>query len=314
MKRKTEALTLGETMVMFAPTVPGPIRTDADYRMRPGGAEANVALHLSRLGHRAQWSGMVGADPFGSLVLDYLAEAGVGVDYAAVDGAAPTGVYFKETGPSGTQVIYYRSNSAASRMSPAFADTLRTAEPAILHLSGITSALSSTCLDLMRLLIEDRPVDAECVSFDVNFRPALWSAEQAAPELLRLAMASDVVFVGMDEATELWNVSTPAAVRELIRGPRVLVVKDDSSNAFSFQDELTSSAAPEVISVVEAVGAGDAFAAGWLSGLLRGYTPQERLELGHSVAAHVLRTIYDDVELPESLSAGDSVVDVLSYT
>lgn len=314
MKHTTEALTLGETMVMIAPTVPGPIRTDADYRLRPGGAEANVALHLSRLGHRAQWSGVVGADPFGRLVLDYLAEAGVGVDFACADELAPTGVYFKQTVSRGTEVVYYRTNSAASKMTPAFADPLRTVVPAIFHLSGITPALSPSCLELVRLLIEDRPVDAGCISFDVNFRRGLWSREEAAPELLRLAMASDVVFVGLDEAEELWNVSSPEAVRDLIPGPRVLVIKDDASNAFSYQEEGTATAAPEVISVIDAVGAGDAFAAGWLSGLLRGRSPQERLELGHSVAARVLRTVYDDVELPAALDAGNETVDVLSYS
>jgi 2-dehydro-3-deoxygluconokinase len=256
---------------------------------------------------------MVGADPFGRLILDYLAEAGVGVDYVGVDVNAPTGVYFKQTGPQGTEVLYYRSNSAASRMTPAFADGLRSVAPAILHLSGITPALSPTCLELARSLIEDRPVAAQCVSFDVNFRRALWSSEEAAPELLRLAMASDVVFVGLDEANELWGVSSPDEVRQLIPGPRVLVVKDDASNAYSFQEEVTATAAPEIISVVEAVGAGDAFAAGWLSGLLRGRSPRERLELGHSVAGHILRTVYDDVELPAALCAGDESADELSY-
>jgi 2-dehydro-3-deoxygluconokinase len=257
---------------------------------------------------------MVGADPFGRLVLDYLAEAGVGVDYAGADDMAPTGVYFKQTGLLGTEVVYYRANSAASRMTPSFADALRPLSPAILHLSGITPALSASCLDLMRSLIEDRPIDAGCISFDVNFRRALWSSEEAAPELLRLAMASDVVFVGLDEAEELWNVSSPEAVRDLIPGPRVLVIKDDASSAISFQKEVTAAAAPEVISVIDAVGAGDAFAAGWLSGLLRGRSPRERLELGHSVAARVLRTVFDDVELPAAMGAGNETVDALDYS
>lgn len=313
MKRSTEALTLGETMVMVAPAAPGPIRTDADYRLRPGGAEANVALHLARLGHRSEWSGIVGGDPFGRLITEYLGRAGVAVDNVMVERAAPTGVYFKETSGEQTEVFYYRSNSAATHMSPAFASRFATARPSILHLSGITPALSASCSDMVTSLVEDRIVPAGCVSFDVNFRPALWSREVAGPALLGFAQASDVVFVGLDEATELWGVTSADDVRELLHRPRVIVVKNDSSSAVSYQTETTSTAEPEVVSVVEAVGAGDAFAAGWLSGLMRGFAPQQRLELGHSVAAHVLSTTFDDIELPDSLSATDPAVDVLNY-
>lgn len=313
MIRSTEALTLGETMVMVAPAAPGPIHTDTDYRLRPGGAEANVALHLARLGHRSEWGGIVGGDPFGRLITDYLGAAGVSVANVIVEKSAPTGVYFKETNAARTEVFYYRSNSAATHMSPGFAARFADAQPSILHLSGITPALSASCNDMVAALLEDRIVPAGCISFDVNYRPALWPRGEAGPALLRFAQASDVVFVGLDEAAELWGVSSADEVRDLLHRPRVIVVKNDAASAVSYQAEITSTATPERISVVEAVGAGDAFAAGWLSGLMRGYAPQQRLELGHSVAAHVLSTTFDDIELPDSLSATDPAVDVLNY-
>jgi 2-dehydro-3-deoxygluconokinase len=315
MRDGVEVLAVGETMVMVAPEAPGPIRIGSDYRLRPGGAEANVALHLARLGHSAAWSGAVGDDPFGRLILQYLDAAGVNVGKAVVDSNAPTGVYFKETIDEKTKVFYYRANSAASRMAPALVRSLveLSPPPHVLHLTGVTPALSESCRALVRSLVEERPINAKCVSFDVNYRRGLWPVAEAAPELLRLAESSDVVFVGLDEAEELWGVTTPEQVRDLISAPRVLIVKNDSSFAVSFQREITAHAVPETVAVVETVGAGDAFAAGWLGGFLRGYSPRERLELGHKVASHVLRTTYDDVELPEALSVHETGVAELNY-
>lgn len=304
-RRGPEALTIGETMVMVASPTPGAISTETTFMLRPGGAEANVAIHLSRLGHRAEWAGLLGADPFGALVLSYLAAVGVGVEHVRSLTDAPTGVYFKHATPRGTSVYYYRTGSAASRMDAAYVDSLHGVEPAVLHLSGITPALSDGCHEAMRRLLIDRAVRTPCVSFDVNYRAGLWSQPHTAADMLReLAASADVVFVGLDEATSLWNVTTAEAVRATLPEPRVLVVKNADQGAISFGPEGVSQATPATVAVVEPVGAGDAFAAGWLSGLLRGADPGQRLALGHAVAGHILQTTFDDTDLPASLTVG----------
>lgn len=310
MRRKTrpEALTVGETMVMVAPPAPARICAETSFMLRPGGAESNVAIHLARMGHRAEWAGLLGDDPFGELVRSYLLTAGVGVEYVRVVPDSPTGVYFKDAALGGSRVYYYRTNSAASRMDSDFVDTLRDAEPAILHLSGITPALSEDCHEAMRRLLVDRAVPASCISFDVNYRPDLWRGRDAGDTMRELAASADVVFVGLDEAASLWNVASAEHVRVLLPEPRVLVVKNASHGAVSFQEEGVSQAFPSEVTVVEAVGAGDAFAAGWLSGLLRGADPGERLALGHAVAAQILQTTFDDTTLPESLGVGPQAV------
>lgn len=300
-ERPLEVLAVGETMVMVASPTPARISVEARFMLRPGGAEANVAVHLARMGHRSEWAGLLGSDPFGELVLSYLSAADVGVEHVRTVQASPTGVYFKDAAPDGTTVYYYRTNSAASMMDAAFAESLTGVEPAVLHLSGITPALSEGCEVAMRRLLIDRVVATPCVSFDVNYRPDLWRGRAAGDVLRSFAAAADVVFVGLDEAAALWNVTSAAQVRALLPEPRVLVVKNSSHGAVSFQDEEVVEAVPTAVEVVEPVGAGDAFAAGWLSGLLRGYDPRERLALGHAVAAHVLRTTFDDTVIPESL-------------
>ncbi|TDC78538.1 sugar kinase [Streptomyces hainanensis] len=296
-----EALCLGETMAQVTPDLGGRLDRSSPQLLRAGGAESNVAMLLAALGHRAAWCGRLGADPLGDLVLGEVAAAGVDTTLVARDGRRPTGVYFKAPGPKGTSVHYYRRGSAASAMDVGLAGELAAARPRILHLSGITPALSPGCRELVEHLVRDRPVPGALVSFDVNHRAPLWdpaAGRDPAAELLALARASDVVFVGLDEAAGLWGVATAEEVRGLIGGPACLVVKDGAEEAVCFDgDRVVREPAPRV-EVVEPVGAGDAFAAGWLSGLLRGLDHGRRLRLGHLVAGAVLGSVGDQAGLP----------------
>lgn len=292
-----EALCLGETMVQVTPQPGGHLDRASEFVLRPAGAESNVAAHLAALGHRAGWASRVGADPLGELLTEEMAEAGVDLEFIARDPQLPTGVMFKNPHPVGTSVYYYRAGSAASAMDPSFAAVIAAAAPEVLHLSGITPALSSGCRDLVEHLILDRPCPGTTVSFDVNHRPKLWDRD-AGPELLRLAKAADVVFVGLDEAERLWGTATAEDVRKLIGDPVRVVVKDGANEAVCFDaDGVWREPAPEV-EVVEPVGAGDAFAAGWLSGMLRGFNHAVRLRLGHLAAGAVLGTMSDQADLP----------------
>ncbi|MBO3088261.1 sugar kinase [Cellulomonas sp. zg-ZUI40] len=292
-------------MVMVAPVeADGGISLDSRFALRPGGAESNVAIHLSRLGHATEWVGQLGDDPFGAIILDYLRATGVDVGRVVVDPTAPTGVYFKDSDGQHTDVYYYRRGSAASRMSPDLVDRLVDEPPAVLHLTGVTAALSAGCQALVERLVIRRGLPATRVTFDVNYRPALWPVVDAAPVLLGLAASADVVFVGLDEARTLWGCRDAQAVRDLLPGPAEIVVKNGAVEATSIGTEGTVSVPAPRVDVVELVGAGDAFAAGWLSGLLRGVSALERLQLGHALAGHVLRTTFDDIELPADLRHG----------
>ena len=253
---------------------------------------------MADLGHSASWASRVGEDPFGQMIVEYLGAAGVAVDLVDRSAGAPTGVYFKQPTSAGTEVFYYRKNSAASLMATEMIAPWPEIVPRVLHLSGITPALSKTCNGLVRHLILDRPFRESLISFDVNYRSGLWPPARAANDLLELSQASDIVFVGLDEAALLWETTTAESVRSLISAPQHLVVKDGANEAISFNgQEIHRSVAP-VVDVVEHVGAGDAFAAGWLSALLEGYEDTGRLRLGHLVASHVLRSPTDSATMP----------------
>ncbi|WP_030491430.1 sugar kinase [Micromonospora chokoriensis] len=297
--RPVEVAAVGETMVVLCP-VPGESLEHAErVAISVGGAESNVAGYLARLGHRVTWVSRVGDDPFGRAVVRHVAAAGVRVDQVCVDPTAPTGLYVKDPAPQGTAVHYYRAGSAAARMDPATLADPGLVGARVLHLSGITPALSASCRALVEHAVTDRPLAEALVSFDVNHRARLWSAEQAAPVLRDLANRCDLVFVGQDEAQTLWGCTDPTAVRRVLPGPETVVVKDGAVGATALLRDAEPVFVPAPrVPVVEPVGAGDAFAAGYLAGLLRGLDPVRRLRLGHLVAAQALTSSGDNAPVP----------------
>lgn len=291
-------LCLGEAMVLVAPPRGERLASARDAALRVAGAEATVAQYLADLGHRVSWASRVGDDPLGTRVLTDVARPGVDVHLVERDPSAPTGVYFKDPAPEGTSVHYYRSGSAASRMTPAYLDRLPLSTARLVHVTGITPALSASCARTAEALFARACAAGVPCSFDVNHRPALWSARKAAGPLLRLARQADVVFVGLDEARTVWGVRTPQEVRDLVGGRTDVVVKDAEVGATLLEPDGTAGtfAPAERVEVVEPVGAGDAFAAGYLSAWLREAEPEERLRLGHRVAAFALGSLGDHAD------------------
>ncbi|WP_438486090.1 sugar kinase [Streptomyces sp. S186] len=331
-----DVVCLGESMVTFLPTAPGPLADVPAFERAIGGAESNVACALARAGHRARWISRVGADGFGDHLVREI--AGHGVDTRAVrrDPVRPTGIYFRTAGDRATdahEVVYYRTGSAASAMAPATMDVAALRSGRVLHLSGITAALSADCLDLLRALMSlpppPLPADSSrpspggaapdgprrpLLSFDVNYRPRLWSGPQGPRVLLDLARAADVVFVGADEARAAWGLPDPRAVRAALPEPETLVVKLGRAGALVFRhapgapghdDAPAGTLVPApTVDVVAAVGAGDAFAAGFLSAALRGLPLRTRVRHGHLWAAAAL-TVPGDLAPPPSRLLAD---------
>lgn len=293
-----DVVCLGETMALLAPDPPVRL-VDADHLvLTHAGAESNVAVSLAGLGTRSAWCSLLGDDAFGQRIHTAVTAAGVDTSTVRISPGARTGVFFKD--PAGdpaegsTTVHYYRDGSAASAMAAGDVDRALSLNPRVLHLTGITSALSASCAAAVEHAIGRAHDLGLPVSFDVNHRPALWpDADTAGHELLRLAQSCDIVFVGLDEAARLWGTTTDVEVRTLLDRPAVLVVKDGSQSASSFADGSRVEVSALPVDVVEAVGAGDAFAAGWLHARLTGRSAAEQLRLGHLVAAHALTSVTD---------------------
>ncbi|MEU6879763.1 sugar kinase [Streptomyces sp. NPDC046712] len=309
-----DVVCLGESMVTFLPSRPGRLADVPSFTRTIGGAESNVACALAAAGHRTKWVSRVGHDGFGDHLVATIAAHGVDVSAVRRDAVRPTGIYFRTATDRATEaheVAYYRAGSAASAMSPATVPYDSVADGRILHLSGITAALSEDCLGLVRVLTAPR-AGRPLVSFDVNFRAGLWRDGSGPRLLLELARGADLVFVGEDEAEEAWGVVGPDAVRAVLPEPAVLVVKRGGAGAAVFErrghggDAVTVVPAPRV-DVVAAVGAGDAFAAGFLSATLRGLDVRERMRHGHLMAAAAL-TVPGDLGAPATTAHADRLV------
>lgn len=287
-------ITIGETMALVTPAHAEPLATAQDVRLLIGGAESNVAVHAVRLGIPTAWVSAVGDDALGVRVLDKVAGHGVDVRGVTRNPDAPTGVYFKDPGRG---VLYYRRGSAASLLGPDDIAGVPLEDAEIVHVSGITPALSPRCAALIESVFARVTAAGGILSFDVNHRAALWEPGAAASALLALARRADIVFVGLDEAEGLWGTADADAVRALMPQPAVVVVKDGDVGATEFDrrsGENLRTFVPAIrTEVVEPVGAGDAFAAGYLAARLQGADAVARLTGGHRRAHLVLQSTDD---------------------
>ncbi|MFJ2543838.1 sugar kinase [Microbacterium sp. NPDC087589] len=284
-----EVVCIGESMGLVT-ALGAPLAETETAALGIAGAEGNVAVGLVSAGHRAAWASRLGDDPIGGRISTELARRGVDL-WVTTDADAPTGVMFKDPGIESSSVYYYRRGSAASLMAPGFLDPEHLAGVRIVHTTGITPALSPSCRVMVDQLFSDARAAGALVSFDVNDRRALWTMHEAAETLARLADAADIAFVGRDEAERIWGTVTPAEIRAHLPRCGLLIVKDGDIGATAFHgdDEPVFVPAPRV-DVVEPVGAGDAFAAGFLAATLEGAELAERLSAGHAAAARVLTT------------------------
>ncbi|WP_408997719.1 sugar kinase, partial [Streptomyces scabiei] len=170
---RVDVVALGESMVTFLPARPGRLADVPSFDRAIGGAESNLACALAAAGHTVRWVSRVGADGFGDHLVETIGGHGVDVTSVRRDPSRPTGVYFRtaeDRAADTHEVAYYRAGSAASAMSPATVDLAAVRAGRVLHLSGITAALSDDCLTLLRALTAPHP-GRPLISFDVNHRP-----------------------------------------------------------------------------------------------------------------------------------------------
>jgi 2-dehydro-3-deoxygluconokinase len=286
-------------MAMIAPAAGTRLADAQSFILDAGGAESNVAAHVAALGHRAGWFSRLGDDALGRRVAMQLTCRGVELTGCVFDSERPTGLYVKDPGAG---VSYYRRGSAAAHLTAADAEAVPLDGVRVLHVSGITAAISATAAGFLDRLVARARNSGLVVSFDVNHRAQLWTGAAAAPALDLLARRADIVFVGRDEAARLWGTSDADSVRGRFPEPGELVIKDGGigATAFARGDRVFEPSLP--VEVVDATGAGDAFAGGYLAALLADASLAERLRAGHARAALTLRTTGDFV--PEGCSDG----------
>ncbi|MET9600851.1 sugar kinase [Streptomyces sp. NPDC006459] len=298
----TALVTLGETMAVLAADRPGPLASGTSLRLGFAGAEATVAIGVSRLGHAASWTGRVGADSAGTMILDGLRGEAVDVTRARVDDTAPTGLMLRERRtPDHTRVTYYRRGLAGARLDPEDIDPELVARARVLHVTGITPALGEGPRAAVRRAV-DLARDADVtVSLDLNYRARLWNRDEAGAELTHLVTRADIVFAGPEEASLVVpEADDPAAMARALLdlGPREAVLKLGARGAVAVTHG--GEAVQDIVPVtpVDPIGAGDAFVAGYLAGLLDGTDLPGRLLLAATCGAFAVASPGDWEGLP----------------
>ncbi len=273
-------------MALLDPAEDGEPGAGAALTLRFAGAESNFAVGLARLGVDVAWVSRLGRDPFGDMIERGLAEEGVDVRW--VERAdAPTGLFLKWRSGGRSHVGYYRRGSAACGLSPAAVPDEALEGVRIVHLTGITMAISSSAAELVVDLARRARERGAVVLFDPNFRPALPDTPEAARERQRAVLPCvDWYLAGAEEAHVLWG-DEALPVRTCLRvGERGALVDGEEVPP------------PRSARVVDEVGAGDAFAAGFAYGLLQGWPPRACAQAGNLVAGYALAGTGDWETLP----------------
>ncbi|MDQ0188829.1 sugar kinase [Alicyclobacillus cycloheptanicus] len=304
LQRTPSVFTFGEPLVVLVPDAPGLLATTHQLRPYPAGAELNTAVGLARLGLNVAMGCSVGADAFGQLILKSGRAEGVNMAYVRQDEAAPTGVFFKQwSGLKGkTTVYYYRSTSSMAmggwQPSEELLRALQARTWDWVHSTGITWMIGERTRRVATELLERCHMLELPVSFDVNVRLKLGDVEQWRACVWEVLPYLTWFLLGDEEAALLFDTDDAARIEQVLRdrgfsGEGVVLKLGEAGAVASVQGAQTRTPAWPVSRVVDTVGAGDGFNAGWIAGMLRGFDLNEALKLGAVVGAYAVTSMAD---------------------
>lgn len=299
-------LTFGETMALIRATDTGPLPTVQNLNLGIGGTESNAAIALRRLDVPVTWIGRVGQDSVGDLVVREITAEGVHV-VGIRDPDAPTGLMIKERRTTtATRVWYYRGGSAGSHLQPHDISDDAIAAASLLHVTGITPALSSSAADATQSAMRRARQHGVPVSFDLNYRAALWTPEEAAQSYRTLIPLADMVFGGEEEAALAVDAPNPDELAKNLHalGPSQAVIKQGPNGCTALIDGAEHHHTAVPIEAVDTVGAGDAFVAGYIAEYLHGRSPTQRLTTAITMGAFACLTPGDWEGMPRRTDLG----------
>lgn len=286
---RNEVITFGESMVLFSPDDKGPLRHIHSFSKSIAGAESNVAIALARLGHQVGWFSKLGDDEFGRYITFMVRGEGIDVSRTIYDKEHATGLLFKELFEHvNPNVYYYRKNSAASHLSVNDLDAEYISSAKILHLTGITPAISESAKETVFEAIRIAKKAGVLISFDPNIRLKLWTKAEAKKTLLEICSYVDILFPGIDEGEILLGTKNQDEIIERFHqmGVKIIALKLGKEGCFvSNGEEKRKIEGYRVEKVEDSVGAGDGFAAGFLSSYLKGLALNECGDFANGVGA-----------------------------
>lgn len=300
-------VTIGEPLVVYASDeIDVPLNVATHFTRFPAGAELNVTIGLTKQGFVGYYISALGADSNGHFLRAALEKQGISTAYIAENSQARTGIYFKERVTKGDPVIEYaRANSAASQLQLSELPAIDFTDVGVLHLTGISGAISTQMFKNVEQLILEAHKAGVLVTFDPNIRPALWSSqEKMIGSLNHLAAQCDIILPGLGEGYLLTGYKDANEIANFylnLATPKLVVVKSGSTGAFAKNNhgEIYQAAAYHVERVIDTVGAGDGFAAGFISGILDEQPLEICLKRANAVGALAVQSEGDNSGYPD---------------
>jgi 2-dehydro-3-deoxygluconokinase len=301
-------LTFGEPLVVCVPQARGTLATVHDFRTDCAGAELNTAIGLARLQIPVIFAGCVAGDPFGTLIRRALLADSVDVSCLQQTAQGQTGLFFKEWEglQSNVNVYYYRSTSPMAQGHWDPKEVLRLMEEdkfSWVHATGITWMISSQTRAHAALILQRAYARNIPVSFDVNLRRKLGDISVWRETIKEILPYVTWLFVGDTEAVQLFETLEPVDVEKTVRrqgfNGEGIVIKQGANGATAVTNsKVMRVAAHPVDHVVDTVGAGDGFNAGWIAGTLRGWSIERSLKLAAIVGAYAITSSGDSSGYP----------------
>lgn len=310
-----DLVTLGEVLLRLAVPSPARFETARHLDVQFGGAEANVAAACARLGLRAAWVSALPANAWGERARRELSAHGVDCSRVAMVPGGRQGVYFVEYGvpPRPVRVVYDRRESAFARLLPDQVDWEVVRRARLVHLTGITPALGPSA----RAIAERALREAAVVSFDVNYRSTLWSAGEARDFASMAFERARYVFLGREEARTLFGLEGEAehvleALARLAPGSTVALLMGEQGSVTLDRGGIVRPSIRPVVQMVDPIGAGDAYVAGFLWAVLGGGATQAAVDAATAVAALKCSlwgdiAVIDPADVREVLAGGPGV-------
>jgi 2-dehydro-3-deoxygluconokinase len=280
-----DILTLGEPLMEFSE-----MKSDSEggrYLPGFGGDTSNFAIAAARQGAKVGYLTRVGADTFGDQFLDLWRSEGVDTSLVVQDSEASTGIYFISHTDEGHQFAYYRKGSAASLLQPdeVSEDTVLRAK--LLHVSGISQAISTTSCDAVFKAIDIARSNGITVSYDANLRLKLWPLSRARAVIHATAPLADIFLPSLEEAQQLSGKEEPEQIADfyLNLGVKTLVLKLGKKGVLVATSDERSFVEGFSVETVDATGAGDTFDGAFISQYINGATLLEAAKYANAAAA-----------------------------
>ncbi len=294
---------IGEPMGLFIAQEVNPLERVNHFTSSIAGAELNVAIGLTRLGHSVSYLTKLGTDPFGKKIADRMKEIGIDTSLVTYSETHKTGFMLKSKVATGDPDIYYfRKDSAASTIRKEDIDRIDFTQYGFLHMTGITPALSQSTFEASLSIMQKARVHGLTISFDPNLRPQLWAdRDTMTAKLNELAQMADYVLPGCKEGEILTGSAKPEEIADyyLRRGAKAVVVKTGKNGAYAAsKDRSFSLPTYPAKEIVDTVGAGDGFACGVISALAEGCSLEEAVDRGNAIGTIQVMNASDNEGLP----------------